>query len=380
MEISDADPHLPEIPLREVEQALFLGTNARRFVKALIGLAIAGGAAFVAVTAAGHLAGSLHFLDTVDARWIAAAGACELAVYVILSLHLRFLAGPHANARRLAPFRLSLILFGLGRVLPAAPAEGMMMAGAVLNRRRLAKRRAAIVLGLSQWFNTAALYAVGAVDVLVVLGLTRLPLPDRGALLAGAIVSLVLLGGLAFLCTRQSVAEWAALAFDRCRIGRPRPTPEESRARGAAWRAAAGHVVSGPGGVAFLMATAALAWLADAACLHFSLLAVGVHVRLDVLLLAYVAGIVLSMVPLVPAGIGVVETVVPAVLSLAGVPLVAALAAVVLYRMLSTLLPAVLGALSLLGLRLQKPLEVPEEVAVMAATVPPPAADRDFTR
>ena len=128
------------------------------------------------------------------------------------------------------------------------------------------------------------------------------------------------------------------------------------------------------------MATAALAWLADAACLHFSLLAVGVHVRLDVLLLAYVAGIVLSMVPLVPAGIGVVETVVPAVLSLAGVPLVAALAAVVLYRMLSTLLPAVLGALSLLGLRLQKPLEVPEEVAVMAATVPPPAADRDFTR
>jgi len=82
---------------------------------------------------------------------------------------------------------------------------------------------------------------------------------------------------------------------------------------------------------------------------------VGVHVQAAVLLLAYVAGIVLSMVPLVPAGVGVVETVVPAVLSLAGVPLVAALAAVVLYRMLSTLLPAVLGGLALIGLRLEKP-------------------------
>jgi uncharacterized membrane protein YbhN (UPF0104 family) len=66
------------------------------------------------------------------------------------------------------------------------------------------------------------------------------------------------------------------------------------------------------------------------------------------------------MLPLVPAGAGVVETVVPAVLGLAGVPIVAALAAVVLYRMLSTLLPAVLGGLALIGMRLQKPPALPD--------------------
>jgi uncharacterized protein (TIRG00374 family) len=357
---TDADPHLPEIPLRTVERVLLRGQKARMLVKVVVALAIGGGALFVALSAAGGLAGSLHFLKRVEARWIVAAGACELAVYVVLSLHLRYLAGPHANARKLAPFRLSLILFGLGSVLPAAPAEGLVMAGAMLQRRRLARRRAVIVLGLSQWFSGAALYAVAAVDALVVIGLTRLPLPDRSALIAFAIICLISLAALGYFGSRQRVAEWIALVFDRCRIGRPRPSAAESRARGAAWRAAVAHVVSGPGGVAFLLTTASLAWLADAACLHFSLMAIGVHVRSDVLLLAYVAGIVLSMLPLVPAGAGVVETVVPAVLGLAGVPIVAALAAVVLYRMLSTLLPAVLGGLALIGMRLQKPPALPD--------------------
>jgi uncharacterized protein (TIRG00374 family) len=359
-EISDADPHLPQIPLRDAERALLGSHRARRIVKTIVALVIGGGVAFAALSSAGGLADSLHFLRKVDGRWIVVAGACELSVYIVLSLHLRFLAGPHANARRLAPFRLSLILFGLGSVLPAAPAEGLVMAGAMLQRRRLAKRRAMIVLGLSHWFSTAALYAVAAVDALLVLSLTRLPLPDRGALLGVAIASLVALGALTYFGSRRSVAEWAALVFDRFHLGRPRPSAAESRARGAAWRAAVAHVVNGPGGVAFLMTTAAVAWLADAACLHFSLLAVGVRVQSDVLLFAYVAGIVLSMVPFVPAGIGVVETVVPAVLGLAGVPIVAALAAVVLYRMLSTLLPAVLGALSLIGLRLERQPPIPE--------------------
>jgi uncharacterized protein (TIRG00374 family) len=90
--------------------------------------------------------------------------------------------------------------------------------------------------------------------------------------------------------------------------------------------------------------------------------------RTDVLLFAYTAGIAVSMVPFLPAGVGVVETVVPAVLGLAGVPIVAALAAVVLYRMLSTLLPAVLGGLSLIGLRLEKPPAIPDLPEALVAT------------
>jgi uncharacterized protein (TIRG00374 family) len=368
-EVSDADPYFPQVPPSHAGRLFRRGRGARRTVKAVSVVVIGGGAVFVALTAAGGLAHSLHLLRKVDVQWIVAAAAAEFGAYILRSLHLRFLAGPHANARRLAPFRLALVVFGLGSVLPAAPAEGLVIAGAMLQRRRLARRRALIVLGLSQWFSTTALYTVAALDALLVLGLTRLPIPDRDAVLGVAIASLVCLLGLAYLGTRRSAAELIAVLFDRIRIRRPRPSTAESRARGAAWRDAIAHVVSGPGGLAFLMGTAALAWLADAACLHFSLLAVGVHVQSDVLLLAYVAGIVLSMIPLIPAGVGVVETVVPAVLSLADVPLVAALAAVVLYRMLSTLLPAVLGGLALIGLRLGRPPVVSDDVDSTAVPV-----------
>jgi hypothetical protein len=71
----------------------------------------------------------------------------------------------------------------------------------------------------------------------------------------------------------------------------------------------------------------------------------------DVLLLAYTVGIIASMVPLLPAGVGIVETVTPLILHAYGVPLPAALAAVLSFRLFASVLPAVAGALALVGLR-----------------------------
>jgi uncharacterized protein (TIRG00374 family) len=106
-----------------------------------------------------------------------------------------------------------------------------------------------------------------------------------------------------------------------------------------------------------------LAWVADAACLHFALLAFGVRVSPAVLLFAYTAGTLTSMVPLLPAGLGVVETVTPAVLGLAGVPLVTALAAIVVYRAIGTLLPALAGGLALISMRVDEPRDEPDSPA-----------------
>jgi uncharacterized membrane protein YbhN (UPF0104 family) len=69
-------------------------------------------------------------------------------------------------------------------------------------------------------------------------------------------------------------------------------------------------------------------------------------------LFAYAVAIITALVPLVPAGIGVVETVVPALLHHAGVPLATALAGVLAYRSLGTLLPALGGTASLVRLRM----------------------------
>jgi uncharacterized membrane protein YbhN (UPF0104 family) len=59
------------------------------------------------------------------------------------------------------------------------------------------------------------------------------------------------------------------------------------------------------------------------------------------------------MVPLLPNGLGLVETVVHALLHYRGVPLATALAGVLAFRALGTLLPAFSGVVALIRLRLQ---------------------------
>ncbi len=353
-EAAEADDPLPEIPIAATPPSRRRGP-ARRIVLVALAVAVAGGVAWFVVSSAPTFTRAVGLMQRMDRRWAAVAVAAEVASYIALSLHLRYLGGREHNARRLAPFRLSLIVFGLGNVLPAAPAEGILMAGAALRRRRLAKRRAVLVLTLSQWFSTAALYAVAAIDVLVVSALARVALPGRPAVVLFATGTLGTLFAIGWLSSRRSVAEWAALASDRLRFWRPTPATEDSRERGAAWHDALLHVVAGPRGVLYLSSTAALAWLADATCLHFALVAFGVHISPDVLLLAYTAGMVGSMVPMLPAGAGVVETVTPAVLALAGVPVFTALAAIVVYRVIATLLPAAAGLVALAAMRVGEP-------------------------
>jgi uncharacterized protein (TIRG00374 family) len=353
-EVVEADDPLPEIPNAAPTPSGQRGP-ARRVVLVALALAVAGGVGWFVVSSASTFTHAVRLMRRMDPRWAAVAVGAEAASYIALGLHLRYLGGREHNARRLAPFRLALIVFGLGNVLPAAPAEGIVMAGSALRRRRLAKRRAVLVLTLSQWFTTAALYAVAAMDALLVSVLARVALPGRPtvALLAtGTLGTLVAIG---WLSSRRAAAEWAAVASDRLRFWRPRPPTTQSRERGAAWHEALLHVVSGPKGVVYLSCTAVLAWLADALCLHFALAAFGAHISLDVLLLAYTAGMVGSMVPMLPAGAGIVETVTPAVLALGGVPVVTALAAIVVYRVIATLLPAAAGLVALAAMRVGDP-------------------------
>jgi putative heme transporter len=103
--------------------------------------------------------------------------------------------------------------------------------------------------------------------------------------------------------------------------------------------------VGSPRNRVLLVALAAAPWLADAACLRLALAAAGVQLDADVVLLAYVAGIVISALPLLPGGIGAVEAAIPAVLHHFGAPLDAALAGTLVYRGISLLLPAAAGAM-----------------------------------
>ena len=102
---------------------------------------------------------------------------------------------------------------------------------------------------------------------------------------------------------------------------------------------------------------AALNWLADAACLAFSILAVGGDVPWEGLLLAWAAGTAVASLGLTPGGLGVVEAALSSALIATGLVGSTAIAAVLVYRIVSLWLVLAAGGLTLLGLGGPKVIE-----------------------
>ena len=83
--------------------------------------------------------------------------------------------------------------------------------------------------------------------------------------------------------------------------------------------------------------------LFDFLALEVCLLAVGAHVNLILVLLAFVAASALAMIPITPGGLGFVEAGLTGVLALAGVSAEHAVLATLLYRLFSYWLPLPAG-------------------------------------
>jgi uncharacterized membrane protein YbhN (UPF0104 family) len=96
-------------------------------------------------------------------------------------------------------------------------------------------------------------------------------------------------------------------------------------------------------------------WLADAAVLAISLVAIGAPIPWHSLLLVYGLATAVGSLGITPGGIGLVEGTLCLGLVSAGLPAVLVLAAVLLYRLVSFWLVMVAGWLVLLYLRLERP-------------------------
>src|SRR5471030_3540278 len=84
-------------------------------------------------------------------------------------------------------------------------------------------------------------------------------------------------------------------------------------------------------------------WIADCLCLAFSIRAIGVDVPWQGLVLAYGAGMAAASFGLTPGGLGVVEAVLAASLVAVGIKGHSALAAVLVYRLISFWLVMTVG-------------------------------------
>ncbi|MCU1467616.1 MAG: rane protein of unknown function [Actinomycetia bacterium] len=92
-----------------------------------------------------------------------------------------------------------------------------------------------------------------------------------------------------------------------------------------------------------VMVLAVWNWLADCLCLAFSIRAIGVNVPWQGLVLAYGAGMAAASFGLTPGGLGVVEAVLSASLVALGIKGQSALAAVLVYRLVSFWLVMTVG-------------------------------------
>jgi putative heme transporter len=322
----------------------------RRLGRWIVGLAVVGLVVYVAVSLVDGFSQGAQALVTAKPMWLGAAVAAEVVAYLLLAAQLRRLIGPDVRLGRRTSMRLAMILCGFGCVTPASPAEGMLITGTELHRRGMPVRRVTVTLGMAEFLSALAMVALGAVNVLVAGSLSDLPSGGSVPLIGAALLALVGLGAASLFARRPGTAAWLAGVLGGLLFWRRRPPLAERRAAGAAWHAEATEVLGTPRNRALLLGLAAAAWLADVVCLDLALAAVGVTLPIDVVFLAYTVGVLASLVPLLPAGIGVVETTVPLVLHSFGAPLAAAIAGVLVYRCVSTLLPAAVGLACIPGL------------------------------
>jgi len=138
-----------------------------------------------------------------------------------------------------------------------------------------------------------------------------------------------------------------------------------------AWAERFGALRVSPSTWALATGAALVNWLADAAVLTVSILAVGAAVPWRDMLLVYLAGIGAQALSLTPGGLAITEGAISVAMVASGLHVRQAVAAAVLYRLVSFWLIAAVGWLILLVLRVRTPAaeEAPEPVLEPA---PPP--------
>lgn len=334
--------------------------------KFAIGLVIGVAAVWLVISTAGGLGDALAAMGRMRGGFVALAFGFAAVRMFLFALQLLWLGRRTGHTRLLTASGLALVIFGLGAITPAAPAEGLAIASHELGRRGRTKRQARVTVGFSEWFAQRTFYAIAALDLIVVVGLGHLSVADSWPFIIVAAVVLLAIIGSAVAARRSSTAEWVASALGAIRLRKPQAPAEDRRDAAAIWHAQAMAVVGPPRNRMRLAVVSAAAVLADAATLWATCHAAGFHIHPELVLLARTVGTIASWIPLLPSGLGVVEIAVPAILHRFGAPLDDALAATLVYRAAGTLLPAAAGGLALVALRAHRqtgPVTVSEGAA-----------------
>lgn len=322
-------------------------TVARAAVTAAAAAVIAG----TGLTKHAALAASFALLGHVQWIWVAAAIVLESASFAALAaMQRRLLAAGGACVRARTMLATTLAANALSVSVPFAGPE----LGTVFAFRRFTRLGADAPLAswalLAGGIASAAAAAViafsgglasGNILVTAVAVATGLTAAAAFAVVAAATRRPRLSGVL------ERPAAWTLRTWSRL-LRRPAGDPRETV---RAWSGRLASLNLPASGWLAVITLAVGNWLADAAVLAVSIHAVGAPVPWHFLLLIYGSGVAAQGVNLTPGGLGVAEGALGLALAAAGLQASQALAAVLLYRLVSFWLAALTGWLIFLWLR-----------------------------
>ena len=334
------------------------GNRLRRFGwKAFLLAAVAVAMVWLVVAQRARIAESLGLLARANWWWIGAAVVAQMVSMGALARQQRRLLGVGGTRISLAgviatTYAGNAISVGLPLAGPAAATVFAMKRFVSLGAEPSVAGWALAVSGVFSSFALVAVVALGA----VVSGSGLAVVSAAIGVLGGAVPLAVLLLSLRRPGPRRLVERLGTRLVETVQrvSGHPHGDPEEivqeqleevtalEPDRPTLWIAAL---------------LAALNWLADAACLAFSILAVGGDVPWEGLLLAWAAGTAVASLGLTPGGLGVVEAALSSALIATGLVGSTAIAAVLVYRIVSLWLVLAAGGLTLLGLGGPKVIE-----------------------
>jgi uncharacterized protein (TIRG00374 family) len=320
------------------------GTMVRYVLGVLIGIAVL----VVLFGERGDLVAARHEFGHLAVGWLAAgvlAEGASLSAFGFLQHRVLHLAGSRVALPGLVA--VSLANEAIANTVPAGPALSCVY------RYRFYRQRGASEASSGWTIFTVLIAQAISMSLVLLVGVLVAMLAAasiRGAGIA-AIGLVIVVGGGAVLVRRDLVLRLVAGLVRAARrvTGHPR---DAAVARIEAALARMREIPLGARSTAAIVTIAVGVWACDFLCLLCGFAAVHAAVPWDGVLLAYGAAQVVSALPIVPGGLGIVEGSLAVILAAYGVARVPAISAALAYRLVSFWLSITVGWISAFGIAL----------------------------
>ena len=318
---------------------------------------------YILPTELGEAHRDLHKLGHLNFLYLLLGAGTEVAALLAYAELTRTVLSPNPP-RRFRIFRINMWALAISHVVPGGTVPGTAASYRLLVDSDVPGSTAAFGLATQGIGSAVVLNCIFWLSLLV-----SIPLHGYNPLYGfAAILGVLLLGifaGLVFLLTRGE--DKASAFLNKLAVKIPLVKPETITSLVHKVVDRMDVLFKSPVLLRRAGVWAAANWLLDASSLFVFLFAFGVHVDPIDVLVAYGLANILAVIPITPGGLGVIEVTVVSVLTGFGVPVAAASAGVLAWRLVNFWLPIPFGGASYLSLRLHRPPAADPEISQASA-------------